>query len=207
MEKFIEIIKESKKAKTTAPINELSQYRWSPRSFQQKSISKEQMMSILEAARWAASAFNEQPWRFIVGFNGDETFEKIFHTLGEWNQNWAKNASVLILNIYKKNFTHNEKPNGTAMYDLGQAVASYSLEVVNQGLHSHQMSGFDSAKADEVFDVGNDFASLSVTAVGHLEKPDALPEDLFKIELQNRMRKGVNQIAFADQIDNTPFSL
>jgi nitroreductase len=207
MDKFIEIINESKKAKTTTPVNELSQYRWSPRSFQKKSISKEQMMSILEAARWSASAFNEQPWRFIVGFNGDETFEKIFNTLGEWNQNWAKNASALILNIYKKSFTHNDKPNGTAIYDLGQAVASYSLEVVNQGLHSHQMGGYDGEKADEIFKLGNDFASICVTAVGHLEKPDALPEDLFKIELQNRIRKGVNQIAFIDVIDKTPFSL
>lgn len=206
MEPFIQLIKDSKQVKTTLPINNLSKNRWSPRSFENKPIEKEQLLSIFEAARWSASAFNEQPWRFIVGYNGDETFQKIFSSLGEWNQNWAKNASVLILNIYKPFFTHNNQPNGTAQYDLGQAVASYSLEAVNQGLISHQMSGFDAKKANEIFNLGDEFASLSVTAVGHLAKPDLLPEELFKIELQNRMRKQMNQLVFTDEINKTPIS-
>ncbi|NOR87791.1 MAG: nitroreductase [Bacteroidales bacterium] len=207
MDKFIQIIRESKKVKTNIPINEMSQYRWSPRSFETKTIEKDKLMSIMESARWTASAFNEQPWRFIIGFNGDDTFNKILETMVEFNQNWAKNASVLVLNIYKNNFTHNNTPNVTAQYDLGQAVGSYCLETVNQGLVAHQMSGFDTKKADLGFKLGDEYTSLSVTAIGYLGKPDALPEDLLKIELQNRMRKTVDSIVFTDQLEQTPFSL
>ena len=206
MDKFIQIIKESKKVKTPHQINEMSLYRWSPRSFDKNPVGKEQAMAIFESARWSASAFNEQPWRFIIGFNGDETFAKIMDALVEFNQSWAKNASALVLNIAKVNFTHNNTPNATAVYDLGQAVGSYCLEAVNQGLVSHQMSGFDIDKANQVFQLGDDYISVSVTAIGHLAKPDDLPEDLFKIELQNRMRKPIEKIVFTDAIDKTPLS-
>ncbi len=207
MDKFLEIIQESKKAKTTQPINDLSLKRWSPRSFQLKELEDEKLMSIFEAARWSASAFNEQPWRFIIGKNGDESFNKMMDTLVEFNQNWAKNASVLVLNIYKKTFTHNGSPNATAMYDLGQAVSSYVLETVNQDLIAHQMSGFDAEKAHELFSLGDDFNCLSITAIGYLEKPEALPEELFKVELQNRMRKRVDQLVFTDQLEKNSFSI
>lgn len=207
MDKFLKIIQESKKAKPTVPINDLAVNRWSPRSFKTEEIEDEKLMSIFEAARWTASAFNEQPWRFIFGKNGDETFQKIFDTLVEFNQNWAKNASVLVLNIYKKTSSYNSKPNATAMYDLGQAVSSYTLEAVNQGLVAHQMSGFDAGKAADTFELSDDFVCVSVTAIGYLEKPDELPEELFKVELQNRMRKTVGQFVFTDQLDKTSFTL
>jgi len=207
MDKFIKIIKESKKAKTMSPINDLAQSRWSPRSFENKPIEKDKMMSIFEAARWTASAFNEQPWRFIIGFNGDDTFNHILDTLVEFNQNWARNASVLVLNIYKPLFTHNQTPNETAKYDLGQAVSAYCLEAVHQDLVAHQMSGFDASKADEIFELGDEYKSMSVTAIGYLNKPDALPEDLFKIELQNRMRKTVDTLVFTGKFGETAFKL
>lgn len=207
MEKFLKIIQESKKAKPSTPINELSTNRWSPRSFVQTEIEDKKLMSVFEAARWSASAFNEQPWRFIVGKNGDTTFKKIFNSLVEFNQNWTKNASVLVLNISKKTFSHNSKPNATAIYDLGQAVSAYVLETVNQGLVAHQMSGFDADKAAEAFKLTDDFVCVSVTAIGYLDKPDALPDELFKVELQNRMRKTVDQLVFTDQLEKTPFTL
>lgn len=207
MDKFLKIIQESKKAKPSAQINELSMNRWSPRSFKQTSIENEKLMSVFEAARWSAAAFNEQPWRFIIGKNGDDTFKKIFDSLVEFNQNWTKNASVLVLNIYKKTFTHNSKPNATAAYDLGQAVSAYVLEAVNQGLISHQMSGFDAKKAAESFKLSDNFACISVTALGYLDKPDSLPEELFKVELQNRMRKNIDQLVFIDQLEKTSFEI
>lgn len=206
MDKFLEIIQESKKAKTNAPINHLSTNRWSPRSFKKQELEVAKLHSIFEAARWSASAFNEQPWRFIVAKNGDDTFLKLFDTMVEFNQNWTKNASVLVLNIYKKTFSHNNKPNATALYDLGQAVSSIALEAVNQGLVAHQLSGFDVKKAHEIFNLGDDFECVSITAIGYLDKPDALPEDLFKIELQNRFRKTTDQFVFTDQLDATPFN-
>jgi len=206
MDKFLKIIQESKKAKPSSPINELSMKRWSPRSYRLEEVEDKKLQSIFEAARWAPSAFNEQPWRFIVGKNGDETFQKIFDTLVEFNQNWVKNASVLVLNIYKKTFSHNSQANATALYDLGQAVSAYVLETVNQGLIAHQMSGFDNDKAAKAFELDDDFVCVSCTAIGHLEKPDALPEELFKVELQNRMRKTMDQLVFTDQLDKTPFT-
>jgi len=206
MDKFLKIIQESKKAKPTSPINELSLNRWSPRSYRIEDVEDSKLISIFEAARWAPSAFNEQPWRFIIGKNGDDTFKKIFDTLVAFNQNWAKNASVLVLNIYKKTFSHNDQPNATALYDLGQAVSAYVLETVNQGLVAHQMSGFDAEKAVEVFNLSDDFVCVSCTAIGHLNKPDALPDELFKVELQNRMRKSMDQLVFTDQLDKTPFT-
>lgn len=207
MDKFFQIIKESKRVKSNYSLNELSQNRWSPRSYDQREVEKEKIMSVMEAARWSASAFNEQPWRFIIGFKGDDTYNKIVDSLVEFNKNWAAKAPVLILNIYKKSFTHNQKPNDTAAYDLGQAVASYCLEAVHQELVCHQMSGFDAPQANEAFQLGEDYQCISVTALGYLGKPDSLPEELFKVELQNRMRKPIEKIAFTDQIDKNPISL
>lgn len=207
MERYIQILKESKRAKTNVAINELSQNRWSPRSFENKPIEKTKLMGLMEAAKWTASAFNEQPWRFIIGENGDDTFQKIMETLVEFNQNWAKNASVLILNISKDRFSHNDSPNATAQYDLGQAVSAYCLEAVHQDLIAHQMSGFDAKKAKKNFLIPDGFSCVSVTALGYLTHPESLPEELFKVELQNRIRKTVDQFAFLDQIDQKGFKL
>jgi len=205
MDKFIQLLKESKKAKAAVEINELSLHRWSPRAFKGEGIDKAKIMSMMEAAKWTASAFNEQPWRFIIGEKGAETHKKLVDTLVEFNQNWAKNASILILNICKNNFTHNNEPNATAQYDLGQAVANYCLEAVHQDLVTHQMSGFDADKAQAIFGIPNGFSCISVTAVGYLSNPDSLPEELFKIELQNRLRKNVDQFAFSDSLDQQAF--
>lgn len=207
MDQFIQILKESKRAKTDFNINELSQNRWSPRAFADQAIDKSKLMSMMEAAKWTASAFNEQPWRFIIGEKGDETFHKILDTLVEFNQNWAKNASVLILNISKDLFTHNNQTNATAKYDLGQAVSSYCLEAVHQDLITHQMSGFDADKAHKSFGLTEGYSCVSVTAVGYLTHPESLPEELFKVELQNRLRKTVDQFAFTDQLNQQAFKL
>jgi nitroreductase len=201
MDKFIQIVTESKRVKTKYKINKLMEFRWSPRSMSPEPVDKETILTLLESARWSASAFNEQPWRFVVGFHGDETFEKLLSTMVEFNQKWAKNASALVLNIYKKTFIHNETPNATALYDLGQAVSAYALEAVNQGLVAHQMSGYDAKKADELFGLPDDFASVTITAIGHLNMPDALPEELFKIELQNRLRKNLETLVFTDKFN------
>ena len=172
----------TKKIKPEFPINELSSKRWSPRAYANKSVEKEKLQSIFEAARWSASAFNEQPWRFLVGFQGDENYQKIFDTLVEFNQQWAGKAPVLILNCYQINFSHNGLPNPTAKYDLGQAVAHYSLEAVNQGLYLHQMTGFNTDKVNASFDLGEKITAFSVTALGYLGEVDSLPEDMRKME-------------------------
>ncbi|MBN2757603.1 MAG: nitroreductase family protein [Bacteroidales bacterium] len=133
-----------KKAETKHDVIELIKTRWSPRSFSAKEITKEQILSLFEAASWAASAYNEQPWMFIYATKNESVlYNKILNTLSEWNRNWAKNAPVLILSACKLKFSHTDKENRTAFYDLGQAVNSLSLQAISMDLYIHQMSGFD----------------------------------------------------------------
>lgn len=205
MDKLMQVLKESKKVKTNYAINHLSQNRWSPRSFDGKTMEKAQIFTMLEAARWAPSAFNDQPWRFVVGMRGDTTFNTLLTTMVEFNQSWAKNAAALILNVYKKTYTTNGKPNTVAAYDLGQAVMAYCLEAENQGLHTHQIGGFDVEKANAIFVPNEDYTSLVITAVGYLGNPNDLSEELFKVELQNRFRNQMNILAFADKVDGKVF--
>lgn len=182
----------AKKIKSDFPINTLSANRWSPRAFADKTIEKEKLQSIMEAARWSASAFNAQPWRFLIGYKGDENYQKIFNSLVEFNQLWAAEAPVLILNCYEINFTHNGQPNQTAQYDLGQAVAHYSLEAIDQGLYLHQMTGFDTKKANESFGLGEKVTAFSVTALGYLGDVNSLPEDMQNMELAEPKRMPQN---------------
>jgi nitroreductase len=184
-----------KKTKTTYPINSLIEQRWSNRAFHPQIVETEKLNSILEAATWAPSAFNEQPWRFIVGQKGSATYEKIMDSLIEWNRRWASNANVLILNIAKKNFSHNKKPNPTCEYDLGQAVAFLALEAVNQGLFSHQMTGFDAEKLTAAFEISmEEYKVVSVIAVGYYGNADTLPADMLEAEKAVRERKDFKTI-------------
>jgi nitroreductase len=179
------------------PVNDLIKSRWSTRAFSDKPVDKEKIRSLIEAARWAPSAFNEQPWRFIVGIKGDKTYDLIMESLVEWNQKWAKTAPVLILNIAKKTFSHNGTQNVTFKYDLGQAVAFMILEAIDQGLASHQMSGFDTEKAVKFFNISDDFQPVSVTAFGYQEGKDVLEEDYQKMEENPRIRKPKEELLFS----------
>jgi len=185
-----------KHAKTEVEINSIIAHRWSPRSFSSEPVEPKKITAILEAARWSSSAFNEQPWRFIVGKEHDDAWKKILESLVEWNRNWAKTSPLLILNIAKQQFTHNNKPNDIAIYDLGQAVSSMTLEAVNQHLFSHQMTGFDSKKAEELFNIPEGFKAVSVTAFGYYGDPANIPDDLAKMEKNERSRKELKDILF-----------
>ncbi|MBU3926970.1 MAG: nitroreductase family protein [Bacteroidetes bacterium] len=193
--------------KKTAPtqfnIHTNARERWSPRAFSPKPVETEKLQSLFEAARWAASAFNEQPWRFIIGIKNDPSYKKILETLVEWNQRWAGQAPVLIINVAKRTFSHNGTKNGTFKYDLGQAVANLALEAVNQGLYSHQMSGFDPEKAQELFAIPEDFQAISVMAVGYYGDPVDLPADMAEAEAKPRIRKTFNELIFTETFAKT----
>lgn len=176
------------------PINSLTTKRWSTRLFDNRPVEKEKILSILEAARWAASAFNAQPWRFIVGINNDDDHKKILSTLIDWNIQWAKNAPVLILNIAEKKFSHNAEPNPTYKYDLGQAVAFMTLEATSQGLFSHQMTGFNPNKAHTIFNLPDELKVVSVTAVGYYSADADVPNDILKLEEKPRERIDLDKI-------------
>ena len=187
-----------KPAQTKTPINPIIAHRWSPRVFSSQPVEEDKISALLEAARWSSSAFNEQPWRFIVGSKNNEVWKNILDTLVEWNQQWAKTAPLLVLNIVKLTFTHNNKPNDVAEYDLGQAVATMVLEAVHQGLFAHQMTGFDSKKATTLFHIPEGYKAVSVTAFGYYGNPEEIPADIAKLEDNKRSRRELPELAFFD---------
>jgi nitroreductase len=172
-------------------------HRWSPRSFSNRDVSAEDLRTLFEAARWAASSSNEQPWRYIVGRRGTETHDKIFKSLGEWNQAWAGAAPVLVLGTAKKTFAKNGTVNEYAMHDLGAADATLCYQATALGLHSHQMAGFDHDVARQLFSIPDDYHLGSVNAIGYLGEPDALKVEYQRnLEAAPRTRKPLNEIAY-----------
>lgn len=172
--------------------------RWSPRAFAEKAVSKEDLRKLFEAARWAPSSYNEQPWRFIVGQKGDATYQRIFDTLVEFNQMWAKDAGVLILTVAGREFSHNGKPNHHGLHDLGLATSMLMLEATHLGLHSHGMAGFDHAKARSAFGIPENYDIGAVIAVGYFGDPEQLPEGMKERELEPRQRKPLDEIVLTD---------
>ncbi len=191
-----------KQANTKISIHPLIKNRWSPRAFDNNAVEEEKIINIIEAARWAPSAYNEQPWRFIIGKSGDENYLKIFDSLVEWNQKWVKNVPLLILNIAKKKFSHNNKINDTALYDLGQSVAFMVLEAENQGLVCHQMSGFDHEQIIVTFEIPEGFEPVSITAIGYQGEISTLPEDFVSLEKADRKRKPAKELLFDSFFEN-----
>ena len=170
--------------------------RWSPRAFSEEPVSEDQLKQIFTAASWAASSYNEQPWRFIVGRKGDETWDKIFETLLPFNQAWAKPAHVLYAAFAKKNFTMTQLPNASAVHDLGAASAMASLQATALGLYTHGMRGFDGSKLSEAFAVPDEFEPVACWALGHFGDPASLPDNFRAMEDLPRTRKPLAEIVF-----------
>jgi nitroreductase len=172
--------------------------RWSPRAYADRDVSAEDLKKGFEAARWAASSSNEQPWRFLVGRRGDETFKKILDALVPGNQVWAKNAPVLILSVARKHYAHNGHVNRHYWHDTGAAMANFAVQITALGLHSHSMAGFDHDKAQAAFEIPDDFETVAVTAAGYFGDPDTLPDELRKREGQPRERKDLREFVFSE---------
>jgi nitroreductase len=186
----------SKPAESASNLHPHIRERWSPRSFRDAPVSLEDLWTLLEAARWAPSSSNEQPWRFIVGRKEDkETFAKVLSVLVEGNQAWAKNAPVLLLAVAKKTNSKGAE-NRWAWHDVGLALGSLVFQATAIGLHVHMMAGFDADKAREVFHIPEGYEATTAAAVGYLGDPNALPERLKERELAPRQRKPIEEIAF-----------
>jgi nitroreductase len=163
------------KAVTDHPIQDLFANRWSPYSFANRSVSDEDLRSLFEAARWAPSSYNEQPWSYIVAKKEDpDEFARLLSCLVEGNQAWAKAASVLVLGVSRLNFAHNNKPNDAAIHDLGLAAANLVLEATSRGLAVHQMIGILPDKARELYSVPEGYVPLTAMAIGYAGDPAAL---------------------------------
>jgi hypothetical protein len=190
----------NKTANTTFDIHPLLKERWSPRAFNERMIEPNKLMRMLEAARWAPSSSNEQPWRFIVGIKGDETYRSIFETLVEFNQLWAKSAPVLMLSIgHRMSLKNPEKTNVSYVYDVGQAVAYLTFQAMSDGLFVHQMGGFDKKGAARMFNVPDDFEVLTAIAVGYIGDPEVLHPNLKKMEYAERERHPLETMVFKKQ--------
>jgi nitroreductase len=151
----------------------------------------------LEAARWAASSYNEQPWRFFVARKSDGAAHGRFvDLLVPANRVWASSAPVLIIMAAKQTFTHNGSANYYGLHDAGQALAHLMLQATALGLRAHAMAGFDHEKARKQIGIPDDYAIGAAVAIGYLGDPDQLPEQVRKSELAKRQRKQLSEIAF-----------
>jgi nitroreductase len=183
---------------TAYPINYLLRQRWSPRAFANRRVEPEKLRSVLEAARWAPSSSNGQPWNFIVATKDDPAeFDRMLGCLVEGNQVWARSAPVLMVSVASSVFAHNGKPNRHAFYDTGAAAAMLSVEATSLGLHVHQMAGFLPDKVREVYGVPATAEPASAIALGYLGDPSALSEELRKRELTPGQRKPMSEFVFS----------
>jgi nitroreductase len=184
----------SMRAETSVAVNEIIATRRSPRSLDESAtISNEDLKAILEAARWAPSAFNGQPWRYFVGKRGDEVFAQILSSLGEFNQMWAKRASALIL-VGSKTVKADGTPHADYQYDCGLSVAQLAIEAHDRGLIAHQMTGFDRAAAKIAVGMAEDLTPVVVIAIGTQDSPEKLSDAMRERELAPRQRLSLEEI-------------
>jgi len=169
-------------------VMELLKNRWSPNHFLDQTIDQETLQMIFEAARWAPSSYNEQPWFFILATKDEPAeFEKLLSLLVPGNARWAKTAGALVLSVAKLHFDHNGKPNRHAYHDVGMAVENLILQALGANIYAHQMGGFSIPKAREVFHLPDSVDPVAVIALGYIknqEKPS------------NRLRKPLEHFVF-----------
>jgi nitroreductase len=180
-------------------------HRWSPRSFNEKAVSSNDLKIILEAARWAPSSSNMQPWRFLVGVKGSETHGKIVSTLMGFNQAWAGKPHILMLGFAElKDSKGNSNP--YAVYDLGQAALSLIAQATALGLATHSMGGFDHDAARKAFNLTEDHAVGALIAIGYQDDPSAITnEQILQREVAPRERKPLSEIALSEL--DKPFAI
>jgi nitroreductase len=185
----------TKPATTDHPIVSHIAERWSPRAFSERTVSESELNSLFEAARWASSCYNAQPWHFVYAHREEPAFETLLACINERNASWAKNAAVLLIAVAKS--THEDgSPNGHAEYDLGQAMATLSIEATARGLYVHQMAGFYPDKARELLGVPDGFVPKTAAAIGHIGDPSILSESQAEREVAPRVRKPLSDFVF-----------
>lgn len=187
-----------KLAPSTEGVLPLFLNRWSARSFADRPVSTTDLKRIFEATRWSASAYNEQPWRFIVGEKGTETYQAIYASLIGFNKSWAKAAPVLIAGLAKRQFAHNGTENPYSLYDLGSAVGQMTLQAAALGMTTHQMAGFEREPLRASLAIPAEFEMGIVVALGYQGEPEQLTDEkLLAMETSERQRKPLQDIVFS----------
>ena len=186
-----------KPASIDYPIEDLLKRRWSPRAFSERAVEPDKLRSLFEAARWAPSSFNEQPWSFILTTKEHaEEYARLLSCLMEKNQQWAQLAPVLGVSVAKLNFDRGGKPNRHAFHDVGLAMGSLLVQATALGLVVHQMAGFSTEKVREAFGVPAGFEPVAAMAIGYPAPPEVLPEQFREQELGPRTRKPISDFVF-----------
>jgi nitroreductase len=186
------------------PIHELIAKRWSPYCFDERSVTDEDLRSLFEAARWAPSSFNEQPWSYVVAKKeNSEEFTRLLSCLVEGNQVWAKAAAALALGITSLKFAHNGKPNRAAIHDLGLSNGNLVLEATARGLSVHQMAGIFPDKAREIYQVPEGYEPMVAIAIGYAGERKDLAQELAQRDIARRPRKPLKEIIFGGKWGTT----
>jgi nitroreductase len=193
------LISDVKSAATDAPILDVLAERWSPRAYSNEPIDEDKLASALEAARWSASGANSQPWRFIVARRGTEAFEKVAASLAPFNAVWAPQASVLLVGLYAELRDQAGQLRNTVFYDLGQAMAHLSVQAHHDGLHVHQMTGFDPDALSAAFELPAEVHPFVVATIGTVGSPDDLDEALAERERAPRTRLPLSELLLVNE--------
>jgi len=182
---------------TGAALLGVARRRWSPRAFDGRAVTADQLSLLFEAARWSPSAYNEQPWRFAVATREDPAaFADMLSCLNEWNRGWAHGAGAILAVAARLDYTHNGKANAHARYDAGQAAAWLTAQAVELGLQVHQMAGFSAERAREVIGVPAGFEPVAFMAIGGAGDPSTLPEAMAMAETAPRIRRPTDETFF-----------
>ncbi len=193
-----------KPADSKYPINDMIRQRWSPLAFSNRLVEQELLCSVLEAARWAASSYNEQPWSFIIATKDNEAeFERLLSCLAEGNQEWARNAPVLMLSVARLHFERNGVENRHAFHDVGAAAATLAIQAAALGLFIHQMAGFNVEKTRELFSIPAGYEPVAAIALGYQGDAQTLSERLQQREVAPRNRKVLAKFVFTGSWEQT----
>ena len=188
----------SKLAQTHFPVHPFIQNRWSPRAFANRPVEATKIGSLLEAARWAASSRNEQPWRFIIASKENEAeFSRLQACLMDGNAKWAKEAPLLILVVAQTISSYNNQPNGAALHDVGLAMGNLSTQATAMDLYLHMMGGFHRETARETYQIPDGYDPVVMVAIGYLGDPADLPgEGMREREQAARARQPLAEMVF-----------
>lgn len=190
-----------KHAQTQYPVADFIKHRWSPRSFTSQPIQDEDLRTLFEAAAWAPSAMNEQPWRFVYAHRAQtEAFQNLWNCLLPGNQPWAKNAAVLVVVLARKTMGPNNDLNRHYLHDTGLATGNLLLQAGTMGIHGHVMGGFDMAKTQEVLHLPADLEPASFLALGYVGEAEQLEEPFRSRELAARSRKPLREFVFENEL-------
>lgn len=177
-----------KARKPNYPINPILLNRWSPRSMTGEELTDDELMTLFEAARWAPSSYNNQPWRFIYAKRNTPEWDTLYNLMIDFNKQWTKNAAAIAVSISRNVFDHNGKPSITHSYDTGAAWMSIAIEGTSRGLVVHGMQGFDFEKARKDLSIPDDYTVEAMLAIGKRAPKENLPKEMQEKESPSNRR-------------------